>query len=297
MQARLKKVRSGFTLIELLAVCACIALLLVVFSYAIIAAQERARIALCAMNLRQSAQAYSAYAMNNENWYPLVAIDNTRYRGMGTWKGPGYPTGALKVSLLPFLWKTPGGKLPNDDPNPFEFPKYLSDFRTLYCPNTTKGKGFNTAVAAYAYNKVASQWDIHRYPPDIGYSAPNGNSPGYYSWSPSYQYFGKRIEYPGSPGNFAADSTADHFAAGFIHDAPNTIIMADIAMVKIADNTWDLDGLDEDSETLNVSHRGGMNVLYNDGRVAFSTFQDKVVLSQYYYTNLNSSINLVFGPK
>ena len=64
--------RTGFTLIELLVVIAIIALLLSVIVPALRMAKEQAKKTICKSNMRQFGLANTAYAYDNDEWFPML---------------------------------------------------------------------------------------------------------------------------------------------------------------------------------------------------------------------------------
>ena len=145
--------------------------------------------------------------------------------------------------------------------------------------------------------------------PEIGYSATNGNSPGYAAsiYGPSdikmKRYQGKYVYDSNGAlfnGKDATPWTNEQFAAGFMTDAPRTIILADVALITNAGSgasTVQVEiGRRGRSDHLEVSHDSGINTLYNGGNVGFMSFGgDTLQKSKIYYGNAKGAT--VFGPR
>jgi len=70
---------SGFTLIELLVVIAIIALLVGILLPALANARKSAQAAKCLSGCRQMGLAFTQYANDRKNWYPLIPFNGTAY--------------------------------------------------------------------------------------------------------------------------------------------------------------------------------------------------------------------------
>ena len=343
----------GFTLLELLCVVACIVVIVSILVYAIVGAQERSRIAVCATNLRSVHQALSGYAIDYTNWYPLhgaidqnsIGADNPVFTGgSGYWFGDAeHPAtndynAPRAIQNLRVKYQGIGQGLVNGGSyiNQGKFRPgnvYLSRWNVLYCPNqleTTyfvgKRQTFNKPDPVAPYDS-ATETEIssgsissltigsyylmqpsERYAsemPEIGYSATNGNSPGYPDPAGTnnkmHRYQGKYVYYPGTNTIFnGKDSSGwnnERFAAGFLTDPPTTIILADIALLTDAGSAVKVEiGKAARSDFLEVSHDDGINTLYNDGRVGYMKFgSDTIPKSRIYYGNSKGAT--VFGPR
>ncbi len=298
--------RRAFTLIELLTVVSILVLLMVIFAYAVIAVEERGQIVKCTANLRQLHNAVTMYALNNQGSYPMAPASNSDTGGMGT----GYygihntymgPYSVSQLSTLVF------------DGN------YLSDWRVLFCPNQEYSlyyKDINGTVQG-----IIRQFNSPTRPHpttaacDIGYSYANGNSPGWIfdDGNNSYQannYRGKNVminPYPASnptnPHWYSGGGTYDAnwnnnswFAAGYMCDPPNKIIYADVTHCDNTTRNWDYYANAAEERPL-MSHKAGMNTLYNDGRVLFSPISGQSTTDSKIWYNFGSVPNqrVVYG--
>jgi len=211
------KRKRGFTLVELLVVITCVVLLVVLLSYAVVSAQEKARVAVCATNLRAVYQATMAYALDYSGWYPLhgtYAADSADIPmfpdGAGYWVGnadyPGsfwYGTNWKYAGIAQGLVNA-GARFQDASKITRALPGtvYLNNGKTLYCPNQLEGPYFTTDSylgfsvldpndltsftpiktiqgSKLAYFQIPPTQRKAGQIPTIGYCAPNGNSPGY----------------------------------------------------------------------------------------------------------------------
>ncbi|MCC6428167.1 MAG: type II secretion system protein [Phycisphaerales bacterium] len=81
------RTRPGFTLIELLVVIAVIALLIGILLPALGKARATAKSARCLSGVRQMGLAFTLYANDSKNWYPLIPFNQTakdRWAGKST---------------------------------------------------------------------------------------------------------------------------------------------------------------------------------------------------------------------
>ncbi|GEM_PF-2564381 len=316
----------GFTLIELLSVVAILVIIVVLCMYAIVSAQERARIVVCSSNLRQIHSGVAAYAITYSGWYPLygemnngdvvglglgemwagITSDGTRYSGP-----PAGGTGSVTFGPTGF------GNCLIRGPTLFTV-----SWQIYYCPTFQLTQGFESATKFWSNQ---ANWDSGVRIPNMGYNYFNGNSPGYihpegYSttnpppsgmmlWSsaaPSDAYQGKPVyaTVNNAPRRFA--NNGGTFAAGFITDPPGSIIMADIAGYYQDPNPPKLNhwmkGTDRFDNPV-ATHDSGFNSLFNDGSVRFATYKtpngtgDLVDTSAWYAGNHRGSSWAVAGPK
>ena len=85
---RSKRLAAGFTLIELLVVIAIIAILAAILFPVFAQARESARVASCISNMKQLGSAWTMYAQDYDETYPL-SRRNDRIGGTDTYPGPG----------------------------------------------------------------------------------------------------------------------------------------------------------------------------------------------------------------
>jgi prepilin-type N-terminal cleavage/methylation domain-containing protein len=118
------KFKRGFTLIELLVVIAIIALLLMIVTPSLILSREQARDIYCRNNLKQMCVAASAYAMSNDDYYPIAY-----YRRRVETTVAAMPSSAPHVSII-----TP----PDEPPAETVTWMYCWDFTTITAGGRTE---------------------------------------------------------------------------------------------------------------------------------------------------------------
>jgi prepilin-type N-terminal cleavage/methylation domain-containing protein len=129
------RTKTGFTLVELLVVIAIIAVLIGILLPALNKARAASINANCLSNLRQLGQAFSIYAVDNHNWWPLPASPEQNPPGYGGTGTVG--TYWSKDFLYPILHKSnpvPDALQPNNafiDNSVFECPAANGRFDTL----------------------------------------------------------------------------------------------------------------------------------------------------------------------
>lgn len=114
--------KKGFTLIELLVVIAIIAILAAILLPALSRAQEAARRATCANNLKQWGTVFKMYAIEARGQFPPPALNSSRQLDLGL---PGCQnfTGVTAGDI----WAIPMGHL--------IYPNYISDIAIYFCPS------------------------------------------------------------------------------------------------------------------------------------------------------------------
>lgn len=278
-------------MIELLSVVTMIVLLVVIMVYVIVAAQEKMRIALCASNMRQIGLNMAAYARDNRGWYPLWGYpgtgDQVGLGSVGPWTGydiagnaySGTPSGQWgthldPVGIMPCLvvskYTSWGGTYQTNA-------GYSTGWKIYYCPDLVPSNWFTQTV-------VKDFWAQPNPPanntPNIGYHYFNGNSSGWVNLNttpsnPDYyytnSYYRGRVVYKPDGTRYNPSSGTASFAAGYIGDPPNWVILADRASYNQSSLSWNT-GSANIFNIPSINHDSGMNSLYNDGSVRWASF-------------------------
>ena len=144
MKTDMKKIRLGFTLIELLVVVAIIAILAAILLPALTKAKEKARIVVCASNLKQIGLAMDLYTNDNNGVYPVHSTWSNLLGGIGT-KGY-YSSSSFKFESRPLNI-------------------YLTDPKVSECPSD-RGDSLNSGVdncyEAYGTSYL-TQWNRYNF--------------------------------------------------------------------------------------------------------------------------------------
>ncbi len=164
--------RNAFTLIELLVVIAIIAILAAMLLPALAAAKEKANRAQCVNNLRQLGIAYTMYAGDNQDKYPVtqagsnpVNVINGGYYTRWIAYGPGLVNVKVDVNNPTIKFTDFGALLPA---------KFVGDGKIFYCPSLN-AKG--SVLGSMYYEPILTFKDS--VPPDG-----NGNVRGSYVCNP-----------------------------------------------------------------------------------------------------------------
>ncbi len=164
--------RNAFTLIELLVVIAIIAILAAMLLPALAAAKEKANRAQCVNNLRQLGIAYTMYAGDNQDKYPVtqagsnpVNVINGGYYTRWIAYGPGLVNVKVDVNNPTIKFTDFGALLPA---------KFVGNGKIFYCPSLN-AKG--SVLGSMYYEPMLTFKDS--VPPDG-----NGNVRGSYVCNP-----------------------------------------------------------------------------------------------------------------
>ncbi len=167
----------GFTLIELLVVVAIISILAAILFPVFQKVRENARRTVCLSNVRQIGLAYTMYAQDNDEFFPLTTDDGS------SWTDQCQPY--IKTRGI---YRCPSDSSTNwDDPTPFKRRK-SSYFLNLYMSGTG-GYGNlaqigSPAQVIYLAESVENARGDHFHPADWGDTSEDGDTPGS-GWNPA----------------------------------------------------------------------------------------------------------------
>ena len=223
--------KGRFTLIELLVVIAIIAILAALLLPSLGAAKERAKIAACQSNLRQSALALHSYADDFQDWFPC-------YDDSYMWT-----SGEAYFNCLPEgLWTVGGNR---SGPATVWIMDYLKSYKSLFCPSNP------TSLETYASN-----YTIHSTPWHALW-----NSYGYGARPTEGGWWGAVIRHYNPPPYFQGRRSAM---------TTSNILMADlVSTTGIGTTLWNMNwtGVNHQAGGLPA----GANVSYYDGHVQWRT--------------------------
>lgn len=273
--------RLGFSLIELLVVVTAVVILVVLSAYAIVAIQEQSRITQCASNLRQVRMVVTNYSLVQSNWYPLwgwpTTGDQIGLGSTGRWRDS--LTG-VEISSAPagFTASLAGVMAQNESFT-------VRNWRVFYCPNLAPSSWMKDMAPSWTNPTSWLNWPYSS--PNIGYTYFNGNSPidgrkGYINtvssappwWEYVNQYYrGKPVyDYNNNQTLFAPGSGTASFAAGWMTDPPDWILLADRARYDSTSKKWMTGTTSNYLLVPDVNHEVGMNTVYNDGSVRWAKY-------------------------
>ena len=146
--------KKGFTLIELLVVIAIIALLLSIIMPSLNTVKQRAGALVCMTNLSSLGKGMFLYAMDYDDYYPLVGSRTADGR-LPAWGG-GYPvTPYWDARIMPYLYSNMAGMDPTASTKAY-FDNVIdpgkSAMKTLLCP------GSKTDPEARFWYKAITNW-------------------------------------------------------------------------------------------------------------------------------------------
>jgi hypothetical protein len=130
----------------------------------------------------------------------------------------------------------------------------------------------------------------------IGYNTFNGNLSGYLM-DPADPKPGGDADRPASSyRGKKATSAANRWAAGYVTDSTESILLADMAGFGSTSLKWQIDVGDRFEEP-QMAHDSGLNTLRNDGRVTWATVTGKPAVAAEWNYISDSGVNWVAGPK
>lgn len=128
--------RSGFTLIELLVVIAIIAILAAILFPVFATARENARKASCASNLKQLGIAFSEYASDNDECFPLTTVGangtETYWQTNGIWA----------VAIQPYVMKVSSNGYEGGSSS-------VASLAVFHCPSDQEADKAGTVMRTY----------------------------------------------------------------------------------------------------------------------------------------------------